>query len=149
MKIEQLDDSPQILSNMVQIEQMAHISPWSEAILKSSFAKNYKVFGVMLDDDTLVGYAIFNYIFDQAELQNIAISPKEQGNGYGRFLLTYALKAMQDEGIHKIFLEVRASNYKAIQLYKSVGFLEDFIRKNYYHTKDMGHEDALCMSLDC
>jgi ribosomal protein S18 acetylase RimI-like enzyme len=42
-------------------------------------------------------------------------------------------------------LEVRASNYSAINLYESIGFMKDAIRPNYYSGNPK--EDALLMSL--
>ena len=44
----------------------------------------------------------------------------------------------------KIFLEVRTSNFQAINFYQKFGFSKDAIRDNYY--KD-NSEDALFMSL--
>ena len=44
-----------------------------------------------------------------------------------------------------LFLEVRISNRKAIELYSKEGFFELGNRKNYYSTLN-GHEDALLMA---
>jgi ribosomal-protein-alanine N-acetyltransferase len=44
-----------------------------------------------------------------------------------------------------LFLEVRVSNRKAIELYSKEGFFELGNRKNYYPTLN-GHEDALLMA---
>ena len=45
----------------------------------------------------------------------------------------------------RVFLEVRASNTKAISLYEKEGFQKVDIRKNYYRLGD-GREDALIMT---
>jgi ribosomal-protein-alanine N-acetyltransferase len=49
------------------------------------------------------------------------------------------------ENIHRIFLEVRPTNFKAIRLYLSMGFNEIGKRRNYYPTK-IGREDALILA---
>ena len=46
----------------------------------------------------------------------------------------------QNENLENITLEVRESNYSAINLYKKFGFNECATRKNYY-----GSEDAILM----
>ena len=48
------------------------------------------------------------------------------------------------KGITRLFLEVRASNTAAKNLYKSLGFLETGVRRGYYHGPA---EDALLMEL--
>ena len=46
------------------------------------------------------------------------------------------------QGCEVMSLEVRASNHKAISLYKGLGFENQAIRKNYYQDN---HEDAYLM----
>jgi ribosomal-protein-alanine N-acetyltransferase len=52
-----------------------------------------------------------------------------------------------EDGVQKIFLEVRASNVVAQQLYQTIGFTAFGSRKNYYPTAD-GKEDAQLFTLD-
>lgn len=63
-----------------------------------------------------------------------------QGKGFGKQLLQQSLLQLED-GVQKIFLEVRASNVVAQQLYQTIGFTAFGSRKNYYPTAD-GKEDA-------
>ena len=54
---------------------------------------------------------------------------------------------MHDNSVESIQLEVRESNLRAINLYKSVGFTEDGIRKNYYPLLNTSkRENAILMS---
>ena len=46
-----------------------------------------------------------------------------------------------------VFLEVRPSNLVALALYRSLGFHEIGVRKDYYPAP-LGHEDAQVMALD-
>ena len=48
-------------------------------------------------------------------------------------------------GVKTFTLEVRVSNYSAINLYENIGFIKDAIRPNYYSGNPK--EDALLMSL--
>ena len=79
-----------------------------------------------------------------AELLNIAVAPSYQRKGIGSCLLQYAVNYVKDHA-DMMFLEVRVSNRKAIELYAREGFFEVGQRKNYYPTVN-GHEDALLMA---
>ena len=46
-----------------------------------------------------------------------------------------------------MFLEVRAGNGRARNLYQSSGFSEIGVRKDYYPSA-LGREDAVCMALN-
>jgi ribosomal-protein-alanine N-acetyltransferase len=145
LKIDKITDF--YLEQIIQIENQSHITPWSKDVLQSCFNDRYFVYGLIVDNE-LLGYAIYSFVLDEAELQNIAILPSAQGKGLGKQLLTHSLKQLHQHEIKKVFLEVRVSNKIAINLYKSVGFNDDFIRRNYYHINKFETEDALCMSLE-
>lgn len=53
------------------------------------------------------------------EIDDLIVSPKFQGQGFGRKLLLWAL---QNIGSEKIILHVAAWNKKAVRLYKCCGF---------------------------
>ena len=67
--------------------------------------------------------------FPEYEVLTIAVSPKVQSCGWGRALFSTLL-----EGTERgtVFLEVRADNERAINLYKSCGFEVVGVRPNYY-----------------
>jgi ribosomal-protein-alanine N-acetyltransferase len=94
----------------------------------------------------ILGFVVYSRVLDEASINNIAVDPGQQGAGVGRALLCAALDIMRESGAGVCHLEVRASNKVARSLYKSLGFLTDGRRKNYYRT-DTGREDALLMSL--
>ena len=48
---------------------------------------------------------------------------------------------------NSLTLEVRNSNIIAKKLYSKYGFIEEGIRKNYYHNDDGTKEDAIIMWL--
>ncbi len=151
----QTTSSAPLVEKLASIEQVAHIHPWSEKIISECFAERYIVLILRettslytFADENICGYAIFDYVLDEATLQNICIVPSKQGQHLGHILLTEALAYLKKRyQIKKFFLEVRESNIKAINLYKNVGFAQDCIRKKYYHTPDGLREDAWCMSL--
>ena len=135
------------LKRILSIEQLVQVHPWTEKNILESIADNYR-FYVLLDNDNVAGYAVYDFVLDESTLQNISISAEYQGKGYGKKLLLESIKQLKEElKIVKVMLEVRISNNKAINLYKSVGFEEDMIRKNYYPMPDGSREYVVLMSL--
>ena len=61
--------------------------------------------------------------------------------------MEWLLEEARMTGNSWIFLEVRPSNRPAIQLYRSLGFVQVGIRRGYYQAVG-GREDALVHRLD-
>ena len=141
------DELPVYMQQILNIERQVQSHPWTEKIFEESVGDNYR-FYVLLDGDTVLGYAVYDYVLDESTLQNICVSSDSQGQGLGRRLLTCSMNMLKEElNIVRLMLEVRISNVKAINLYKSVGFAEDMIRKNYYPMSDGSREHGVLMSL--
>ncbi len=68
----------------------------------------------------------------QAELETIAIAAAEQRRGIGRKLMTAMAEELSAAAVSEALLEVRASNEKALGLYRSMGWLETGRRPRYY-----------------
>ena len=96
-------------------------------------------------EKTLIGYFVLRTVVDVSELMEIAVDPEFQGMGFGRRLLTEALKTAKLSGANRVTLEVRVSNARARHLYETAGFTVDAVRKNYYRTH-AGREDAVLMT---
>jgi polysaccharide biosynthesis protein PslH len=66
---------------------------------------------------------------DEGEILNIAVAPEFRRAGIGWILMETLLASNGKTW----FLEVRESNYAAINFYKTLGFLPSGRRENYYH----------------
>ena len=93
----------------------------------------------------VAGFAAFHRVMDEAELRNMAVDPAHQRKGIARALLTAGIRTLQESGVRRLFLEVRASNQPALAFYASVGFQLLYTRHDYYHDPV---EDALVMARD-
>ncbi len=144
MNLDVIRPDESMLAAMAQIEQLAHPYPWSEKQLASCFGERY-VNGLLLLNDVPVGFYISDMILDESTLMNICIAPEYRGRGLGKYLLEDFLKQTQSMGCSLWFLEVRASNQTARQMYLQHGFQEDGVRKGYYQT-NAEREDAILMS---
>ena len=130
------------LDKISKIEKETNEYPWSLNNFKSSLnAGNSSI--VLKDKKNILGYAFFSVIGADSHLLNITVSKDFQGRGYGKKILDKVLFQSKVLGATVIFLEVRVSNYKAIDFYEKFGFKRDAVRYNYY---DGPREDALLMS---
>jgi len=118
---------------VVAIEREAFSTPWSEDTFCSLFQRSHWVLLVLEGPQGVVsGYAVLGCVMEQGELANIAIRKEDRGRGLGGILLDRVLEEGATRGVHQIFLEVRISNAGAAALYRSRGFQEIGIRKDYY-----------------
>jgi len=135
------------LDRLLEIEQQAHVSPWTRGIFRDCIRVNY-ICTVMELGVGIAGYSIFNIAVDEAHLFNICINPQFQRQGFGRILLEHILDQCRERQAKSVFLEVRPSNVGAIALYESAGFVEVGIRTGYYPANEGRREDALIFARD-
>jgi ribosomal-protein-alanine N-acetyltransferase len=128
------------LADILSIEKKVFKHPWSKEQLSWELnsqpaAENY----VMIARGNMIGYLFSHVVDDDVQILNIAIDIPFQHKGYGEQLLSYFLDQFNtDSSIH---LEVRKSNFPAINLYLKFGFHETGTRKGYY----ADGEDAIIM----
>ena len=95
------------------------------------YIENKKV--LVAKEKDVVGYVLFNQIFDEAEIYKIIVSKDFRNKQIAYNLIEFLIKELKLRDVSKIFLEVRESNIPARNLYKKCGFVE--IRKivDYYN----------------
>jgi ribosomal-protein-alanine N-acetyltransferase len=125
------------------IETEAFSSPWSRETFTSLLDRPGLELLVLEDEhEGVVGYAVLWCVLDQGELANVAVTPRLRGRGLGAKLLSRILEVARDRGVETVYLEVRASNVRALELYHRFGFSEVGRRTGYY---ERPKEDALIM----
>lgn len=134
-----LDD----LDALYAVEQVSHPYPWSQSQLASCFGDRY-LQGALMFEQQFIGFYCADYLLGESTLMNICVDPSQRGHHYGRLLLQDYLNRSQALGATDWFLEVRANNRVAQQLYASIGYFESGRRKNYYQAGD-AREDAIVM----
>lgn len=97
--------------------------------LKTESRIYYKI---STNENDVIGYVGFNYIFDEADVIRIAVDKKYRSKGYGKQLFQYALNELKKRNINKIMLEVNEENGSAIKLYEKCEFTKISTRKRYY-----------------
>jgi len=130
-------------AQVAEIEKATFARPWSEASFRHEVNGNavarYFVCG---RDGEILGYAGAWVVMDECHITNIAVREDARGQGIGRKLLETLMGYVSNLGAAWADLEVRVSNERAQNLYKSLGFVAVGKRKRYY--EDNG-EDAYLM----
>ena len=133
------------LDGIVQIERAVNPFPWGEEALRDTIASSGHHL-MSLREGRSVGFLLSSFVLDEAQLLLIGVSPDWQGVGVGGQLLKELINRSQDQGQKLIYLEVRSGNERAIRLYRSLGFIDIGVRRDYYPGL-VGREDAIVMSL--
>ena len=130
-----------------------------EAIIQPQDAWGYQTIIELLEQDSIellvayqsdkvVGYCLYQTVFEQAEILRIGTHPKHQRQGIASQLFIALNKALQDNKVESLLLEVRADNAPAIALYECQGFSVIHRRSGYYSQPNQPAIDALIMQLE-
>jgi [ribosomal protein S18]-alanine N-acetyltransferase len=126
------------------IENASFSSPWSEDSLREAIGTYGSITRVALLHGNIAGYLIAKKVADEMQLYDLAVMPEHRRRGIARKLVEELIERSRFSGVAKIFLEVRASNVAAIDLYEGLDFAETGVRKDYYNNPV---EDAILMTL--
>ena len=138
------------LLEVVEIEETSGLSRWGWAAYYAELqGSNRQLMLVARIDDQsksgprrLAGYIVARMGADELHINNVAVRREHRRCGIGLELLGQILAAARKAGVPIAFLELRAGNKAALELYQKCGFQVTARRKNYYSEPI---EDALVM----
>ena len=125
------------------IEAVSFSMPWSLKAFTDTVEKDNFRYFVAEEAGEILGYCGFLFVLDEAEIPNVCVKSSARKQGVGKKMMNEMIEEAKKLGISTLFLEVRESNVAARALYKSLGFAEDGIRKNFY---EQPVEHAILMS---
>ena len=97
--------------------------------------------------ESLIGYFVAMKGVDEVHLLNLTVAPAFQRQGWAPLLLEALAGWSRAQGALWLWLEVRESNQRALDLYTRHGFRRVGMRKNYYPALGNQREHAVVMSL--
>ena len=134
------------LEQVIEIDQISFSLPWPKRSFQYELDENFTSRCWVADVDGRIAAMMVGWmIIDELHVATIATHPDYRGQGIGKKVLVHALLAARKEGVIRAFLEVRQTNETALNMYRSLGFVEDGRRKEYYRDNN---EDAILMSLN-
>ena len=128
------------VSQVSDVERRSYEFPWSHGVFRDCLLAGYHCI-VIERDEQVVGYSILSVAAGEAHILNLCVDPAFRQLGYGEQLLMSIIDHAEAAGVHEMFLEVRPSNEKAIELYRKKGFRKIAYRPAYYQAAE-GREDA-------
>lgn len=121
--------SSEYIKDVAEIERECFSSPWNETVLAGELQNDCSHIYVAVENGKAVGYAMLYVVCGEADVIRVAVLPDFRRGGTARKLL---LKSFENNKTDAVFLDVRESNFPAISLYKTLGFEDTGIRKDYY-----------------
>lgn len=115
---------------------------WSRGTLLDEISGPHRHYVVLERDGAVCGYAGLLAVGSQGDVQTIAVDAASRGAGSGRLLLLELIAEAAERGVRELFLEVRADNPVARNLYDRSGFQQIAVRPRYYQPDGV---DALVM----
>ena len=140
-------DLTQVMAVMQRAFDPAFGEAWTRAQVEGMLDIPGSWLTVAVIDGQIIAFSLMRSVLDEGELLLIAVDPAWQGRGIGRTLLLDSLSTALSHNIRHIHLEVRATN-KAIELYRSAGFVHSNTRKSYYRGQDGRLFDAYSFMID-
>jgi len=133
------------LDAVIAVEQSVYGHPWTVGNFKDALASGYEA-QRLLAGNTLIGYFVAMKVIDEVHLLNITVSLDYRSQGWAKLMLEALALWARGQGCEWLWLEVRESNHRAIQVYRSHGFKQVGLRKDYYPVGRGQREAALVMS---
>ena len=143
------------LLRVLPIENAVYLHPWSSANFIDSMAAGYQMQVLTAGgtdegaDAEILGYFVAMKGYEEVHLLNITVPQERQRQGWAKLMMEALAVWSRGLGAQWLWLEVRASNERALQVYKAQGFKLVSVRQDYYPKgpKANGREDAIVMSL--
>jgi N-acetylglutamate synthase-like GNAT family acetyltransferase len=140
MNIEIIDFEPKYRDdfknlNVEWLEKYFEVEPYDKEVLsnpeKYILEKGGKIFFAKLEDK-IIGTVALMPKNSSFELTKMAVTDKIQSKGIGSLLMQKCIDEAKNLGLKEIFLFSNTKLDKAINLYKKVGFLEEYFDSSDY-----------------
>jgi ribosomal-protein-alanine N-acetyltransferase len=132
---------------VIEIDKSSFSLPWPESSFPHEISDNKaaRCLVAEVEDRQIAAMIVSWIVVDEMHIATIATRPDFRRQGIGSILLAAALKDARECGARRAFLEVRAGNQAAQDMYSKFGFVISGRRPKYY--RDNG-EDAILMTLE-
>lgn len=140
------------IDQLIEIADSLGLSRWTRYDYEEEIARNDSCLLVCSSGMAIHGFLVARVVpsatawgGNDAEIYNLGVRTGHQGSGVGKGLLDSAVEWLLNQGVSIVWLEVRASNSRAISFYSRAGFTKEARRPNFYADPV---EDAIIMSLN-
>ena len=119
---------PSTFANILSTEQIDYMLHWmyDQPQLESQVERGH-TFLIAEENGTAIGFAGFELFYleeSKSKLHKLYLLPSYHGKGIGKALLQEVARRMREAGQQSLTLNVNNDNQKAIDFYRSQGFVE-------------------------
>ncbi|MGC2423582.1 MAG: ribosomal protein S18-alanine N-acetyltransferase [Nitrospirota bacterium] len=123
------------LTEVMELEREIFSWPWTEELFLDELNRDYSFILLAREPSGfLVGFICFWMLIDEMHILNLGVRTRYRRLKVASKLVREGLRFCYERGARAATLEVREKNHAAISLYKSMGFQEAGLRKNYYES---------------
>lgn len=131
------------LENFAEISRECFSEPWSVNSFKSAFESEGAVLlAAETSEGVVCGFLTASTVLDEVNIEDVAVREGYRQRGAAKGLLAELLRRTE-RNVARINLEVRESNFPALNLYKKFGFEPVGLRKDFYRDP---RENAVLMA---
>jgi [ribosomal protein S18]-alanine N-acetyltransferase len=124
------------IASIYRIEVESLASPWSRESFLKELSTAFSHFIVAEANGGIAGYAVAWEVKGEVQLNHVVVERDRRRQGIGTALLEHLVERLKGKGAVRVLLEVRSLNAEARSFYDAMGFMEDGLRKRYYHDDD-------------
>ena len=146
--IDESDRREEVLEAVAAIESMVQLQEtWNYQTIKELLEQESTNLMAVINtaENEVVGYCLYQIVFEQAEILRIGTHPDYQRQGIASQLFATLNNELINNKVESLLLEVRADNAPALALYEQQAFAVIHTRKNYYQLPHQPSVDALIM----
>ena len=151
-----IENIEELLIDAIEFEHMIQAVANIETMVQPQDAWGYQTIIELLAQDSInlsvvyqidkvVGYCLYQVVFEQAEILRIGTHPDYQRQGIASQVFAKLNTELMNNKVENLLLEVRADNFSAIALYEQQGLAVIHRRKGYYQMPHRPAIDALIM----
>lgn len=140
MEVELMNKSH--IEGIMEIEKDSFAIPWSRVAVEKELSNNLAIYAVVKENDKVVGYGGMWHVVNEGHITNIAVHKDYRRKGIGNIIVNKLIEIAEEKEMIGLTLEVRKSNFPALELYRKNGFKLEGIRPEYYEDNK---EDAYIM----
>jgi [ribosomal protein S18]-alanine N-acetyltransferase len=136
------------IADLIRIGIETNLSPWTATDYLNELQTSNSIMLALEEASQTVGFVVGRIVpgqdSEEAEIYNIAVAQERQRKGLGQLLFDEFMSRAAKHDVANVWLEVRASNEKAIRFYTKNGFEPVQNRPNFYENP---REHAILMRL--
>lgn len=137
--------SKEDIKSIEQISKDNCKNPWNKDQLEEEVQHDFSLLICAKSNNKIIGFANMHITEPEAHLNEIVVEEKSRHKGTGTKLLSYCIEYAKTRGCEYVTLEVRASNYPAIDIYTKKNFIRLGEREGFYRNPA---ENAIVMRLN-